>query len=136
VRKLFVRVKETLYRVESRVQRITIAPHKQYLEFGLNNAWVREHVKGLEIGELVLKEGVFINHIIGNLRKRKNRTMLELLDGTQTYLTRRVLTIDKLDQNRHIIPTPHPQSARAGEEESSECDEEKREALGEGRKTW
>jgi len=56
VRKLFVRIKETLYRAENRVLRITIAPHKQYLEFNTNNVWFRECVKGFEMGELILEE--------------------------------------------------------------------------------
>jgi len=56
VRKLFVRVKETLYVYRNEKIRITIVPRKQYLEFDLVKAWFKNRVKGCDLGELILKE--------------------------------------------------------------------------------
>jgi len=65
VKKLFVRVKETLYVYRDGKIRITIIPWKQYLEFDLTKAWFKNRVKGLELGELILRE----NELIITFRK-------------------------------------------------------------------
>jgi len=56
VKRLFVRVKETLYVYRDGRIRITINPRKHYLEFDLNRTWFKNGVKGLELGELILTE--------------------------------------------------------------------------------
>jgi len=73
VKRLFVRVKETLYVYRDGKIRITIAPRKQYIEFDLTKAWFKSRIKGLELGELILRE----NELIITFRKpieRKNYT--------------------------------------------------------------
>ncbi|MEM2203723.1 MAG: transposase [Sulfolobales archaeon] len=56
IKREFVRIKETLYRVKDSKVVVTIKPQKIYLEFDLSKAWFRRRVKGLEMGELILKE--------------------------------------------------------------------------------
>jgi len=56
VKRLFMRVKETLYVYRDGRIRVTIAPRKHYLEFDLNRSWFKNRVKGLELGELILTE--------------------------------------------------------------------------------
>jgi len=56
VKRLFVRIKETLYVYRDGRIRITINPRKHHLEFDLNRAWFKKRVKGLELGELILTE--------------------------------------------------------------------------------
>ena len=56
VKRLFARVKETLYAYRNEKLRITIVPRKLYLEFDLSKAWFKNKVKGLDLGELILKE--------------------------------------------------------------------------------
>jgi len=56
VKRLFVRIKKTLYVYRDGRIRITINPRKHYLEFDLNRAWFKKRVEGLELGELILTE--------------------------------------------------------------------------------
>jgi len=57
VKKLFARVKETLYTYKNGKIRVTIVPRKLYLEFDLTKAWFKNRVKGLDLGELILTKG-------------------------------------------------------------------------------
>jgi len=75
VRKLFVRVKETLYVYRNGKIRITIIPRKQYFEFDLTKAWFRKRVKGLDLGELILTE----NELIITFRKVINKKYTEYI---------------------------------------------------------
>jgi len=65
VKRLFVRVKETLYTYRDGKIRVTIVPRKQYLEFDLTKVWFRNKVKGLDLGELILTK----NELIITFRK-------------------------------------------------------------------
>jgi len=60
VKKLFVRVKETLYTYKNGKIRVTVVPRKQYLEFDLAKAWFKSRVEGLELGELILTRSELI----------------------------------------------------------------------------
>jgi len=60
VKRLFVRVKETLYVYKNGEIRVTIAPRKQYLEFDLTRAWFKSRVEGLDLGELILTKSELI----------------------------------------------------------------------------
>jgi len=53
--KVYVRVKSTLRKVEGENVRITVRPY-QYLTFSWSHSWFSRRVKGLELGEPVIKE--------------------------------------------------------------------------------
>jgi putative transposase len=55
VKKRFVRIKETLYSFRDGRIKVSIKPHKEYLEFDVSKAWFLSRAKG-EIGELILGE--------------------------------------------------------------------------------
>jgi len=57
VKKRFVRIKETLYSFRNGRIRVSIRPHREYLEFDVSRAWFWPRVKKAEIGELILNEG-------------------------------------------------------------------------------
>jgi len=67
VKKLFVRVKETLYTYKNGKIRVTVVPRKLYLEFDLAKAWFKNRVKGLDLGELILTR----NELIITFRRPK-----------------------------------------------------------------
>jgi len=71
VRKLFVRVKETLYVCRNEKIRITIKPRELYLEFDLTKAWFKNRVKGLDLGELMLKEDELLITFRAPLKEKK-----------------------------------------------------------------
>jgi len=56
VKRLFARIKKTLYVYRGGRIRVTIDPGKRYLEFDLSRAWFKKRVEGLELGELILTE--------------------------------------------------------------------------------
>jgi len=60
VKRLFVRVKETLYIYRDEKIRVTIIPREQYLEFDLTKAWFKSRTEGLDLGELILTESELI----------------------------------------------------------------------------
>jgi len=72
VKRLFIRVKETLYTYRGGKIRVTVVPRKQYLEFDLTKAWFKNRVKGLELGELILKENELIITFRKPTEKRKH----------------------------------------------------------------
>jgi len=55
LKKVYVRVKSTLRKVEGENLRITVRPY-QYLTFSWSHSWFSPRVKGLELGEPVIKE--------------------------------------------------------------------------------
>jgi len=55
LKKVYVRVKSTLRKVEGENVRITVKPY-QYLTFSWSHSWFSRRVKGLELGEPVIKE--------------------------------------------------------------------------------
>jgi len=67
VKKLFARVKETLYTYKNGKIRVTIVPRKLYLEFDLAKAWFKSKVQGLDLGELILTR----NELLITFRKPK-----------------------------------------------------------------
>lgn len=55
LKKVYVRVKSTLRKVEGESVRVTVRPY-DYITFSWKNAWFSERVKGLELGEPIIKE--------------------------------------------------------------------------------
>jgi len=83
VKRLFARIKETLYTYKDGKIRVTVVPRKQYLEFDLAKAWFKNKVKRLDLGELILTQ----NELIITFRKPiEKKNMLNALVGTQTCL--------------------------------------------------
>jgi len=60
VKRLFVRVKETLYTYKNGKIRVTIVPRKQYLEFDLTKVWFKSKVEGLDLGELIMTKSELV----------------------------------------------------------------------------
>ena len=55
LRKVYVRVKSTLRKVDGEEVRITVRPH-EYVTFSWSHSWFSRRVEGLELGEPVIKE--------------------------------------------------------------------------------
>ena len=55
LKRVYVRVKSTLKKVDGENVRITVKPH-QYITFSWSHTWFSPRVKGLELGEPVIKE--------------------------------------------------------------------------------
>ncbi|BFI75817.1 RNA-guided endonuclease InsQ/TnpB family protein [Sulfurisphaera ohwakuensis] len=55
LKKVYVRVKSTLRKVEGKSVRITVRPY-EYITFSWSNTWFSRRIKGLELGEPVIKE--------------------------------------------------------------------------------
>ena len=55
LRKVYVRVKSTLRKVEGESVRITVRPY-EYITFTWSHTWFSRRVKGLELGEPIIKE--------------------------------------------------------------------------------
>jgi putative transposase len=55
LRKVYVRIKSTLRKVEGESVRITVRPY-EYITFSWSHTWFSRKVKGLELGEPIIKE--------------------------------------------------------------------------------
>ncbi|BDB98242.1 RNA-guided endonuclease InsQ/TnpB family protein [Saccharolobus caldissimus] len=55
LKKVYVRVKSTLRKVEGESVRITVRPY-EYITFSWSHTWFSRRVKGLELGEPIIKE--------------------------------------------------------------------------------
>jgi Probable transposase. len=62
LRKVYVRVKSTLRKVEGEEVRITVRPF-EYVTFSWSRTWFSRRVKGLELGEPIIKENKVINYL-------------------------------------------------------------------------
>ena len=60
LKRKFVRIKETLYSYKDGIIRISIKPFQESIRIDLKNAWFWNRIKGLELGELILKEDKLI----------------------------------------------------------------------------
>ncbi|MEM3832515.1 MAG: transposase [Thermoprotei archaeon] len=60
LKRKFVRVKETLYSYRDGVLRISVRPYKESITIDLRKAWCWDRIRGLELGELILKQDRFI----------------------------------------------------------------------------
>jgi putative transposase len=56
LKRRFVRIKETLYSYGNGVIRISIKPFQESISIDLKEAWFWDRIRGLELGELILKE--------------------------------------------------------------------------------
>ncbi|BDB99966.1 hypothetical protein SACC_29830 [Saccharolobus caldissimus] len=57
LKKVYVRVKSTLRKVEGESVRITVRPY-EYITFSWSHTWFSRRVKGLELGEPIIKEDI------------------------------------------------------------------------------
>ncbi|BDB99908.1 RNA-guided endonuclease InsQ/TnpB family protein [Saccharolobus caldissimus] len=57
LKKVYVRVKSTLRKVEGESVRITVRPY-EYITFSWSHKWFSRRVKGLELGEPIIKEDI------------------------------------------------------------------------------
>ncbi len=55
LKKVYVRVKSTLRKVEGKSVRVTVKPY-EYITFSWSHTWFSRRVKGLELGEPIIKE--------------------------------------------------------------------------------
>lgn len=60
LRRKFVRVKETLYSYRNGVIKISIKPFEESISIDLKSTWFYDRIKGLELGELIIKEDKLI----------------------------------------------------------------------------
>ncbi|MEM0358474.1 MAG: zinc ribbon domain-containing protein [Candidatus Hadarchaeales archaeon] len=60
LKRRFVRIKETLYSYRNGVLRISVRPHGESVTLDLRKAWCWERIRGLELGELILKQDKLI----------------------------------------------------------------------------
>jgi len=56
LKRRFVRVKETLYSYRDGVVKISIKPFQESISVNLKKSWFWDRIRGLELGELILKE--------------------------------------------------------------------------------
>lgn len=66
LKRRFVRVKETLYSYRDGVIKVSIKPFQESISINLRKAWIWDRIKGLELGELILKE----DRLIVTVRKK------------------------------------------------------------------
>jgi len=66
LKRRFVRVKETLYSYREGVVKISIKPFQESISIDLKEAWFWDRIRGLELGELILKE----DRLIITVRKK------------------------------------------------------------------
>ncbi|EHP84577.1 RNA-guided endonuclease TnpB family protein [Methanotorris formicicus] len=84
VERLFVRVKTTLikYDKEKGEIRITIKPRKDYLTLNIKDEWFFDKVRGLSIGEIILKE----NEAFLTFKDNLNHSDKEIIVGVDSNL--------------------------------------------------
>ncbi|MEM2514607.1 MAG: zinc ribbon domain-containing protein, partial [Candidatus Bathyarchaeia archaeon] len=56
LKRKFVRVKETLYSYRDGVLKVSIKPYEESVTVDLRKAWCWDRIRGLELGELILKQ--------------------------------------------------------------------------------
>jgi putative transposase len=88
LKRKFVRIKETLYSYRNGIIKISIKPFQESICIDLKNAWFWNRIKGLELGELILKE----DKIIITVRKK-----IELKIENPVAWDINLLTIDGYD---------------------------------------
>jgi putative transposase len=88
LKRKFVRIKETLYSYRDGIIKISIKPFQESICIDLKNAWFWNRIKGLDLGELILKE----DKIIITIRKE-----MELKIKNPIAWDINLLTIDGYD---------------------------------------
>lgn len=96
VKRLFARIKETLYRYRDGKIVVTIKPREIYLEFDVSRAWFKNRVEGCELGELVLKEKR-ANRYVQKAGKRESSRMYWM--GSKQIQHRWILSKIWMDKN-------------------------------------
>ncbi|MEM4281234.1 MAG: hypothetical protein QXK38_03510 [Candidatus Caldarchaeum sp.] len=88
----FVRVKETLYSYRNGIIKISTKPYKENITVDLKKAWCWDRIKGLELGELILKQDKLIITV-----RKKVKLKVENPIAWDTNL----LTLDGYDGENH-----------------------------------
>ena len=60
IKKLFARIKNSLFSWNGKILRLTVIPRERYLVFDLSNTWFIERTEGWKLGEIILKENELI----------------------------------------------------------------------------
>jgi transposase, IS605 OrfB family, central region len=88
LKRRFIRIKETLYSYRNGIIKISIRPFQESISIDLRKAWFWDRIQGLELGELILKEGVLIITV---------RKKMELRVENPTAWDTNLLTLDGYD---------------------------------------
>jgi len=91
LKRKFVRIKETLYNYRNGIIKISIKPFQENISIDLKNAWFWNRIKGLDLGELILKE----DKIIITVRKK-----VKLKIENPVAWDINLLTIDGYDEEK------------------------------------
>ncbi len=75
LKRKFVRIKETLYSCRDGVLKVSIKPFERSITIDLKRTWLWERIRGLELGELILKEDVLIVTVRGNVELKVENPM-------------------------------------------------------------
>ncbi|MEM3254461.1 MAG: zinc ribbon domain-containing protein [Fervidicoccaceae archaeon] len=92
LKRKFVRVKETLYSYRDGVLRISIKPYEESVTVDLRKAWYWDRIRGLELGELILKQ----DSLIVTVRKEAE---LKVKDPISWDIN--IFTLDGYDGEKH-----------------------------------
>jgi putative transposase len=93
LKRKFVRIKETLYSYRDGIIKISIKPFQESISIDLKNAWFWNRIKGLDLGELILKE----DRLIITVRKE-----MELKIENPVAWDINLLTIDSYDGKKRL----------------------------------
>jgi putative transposase len=122
LKRKFVRIKETLYSYRDGIIKISIKPFQENISIDLKNAWFWNRIKGLDLGELILKE----DKIIITVRKEMelkienpvawdiNLLTIDGYDGEKDYTInlKNVYTIHRIYELKRIKIQKLPEKTR------------------------
>ncbi|MEM0489428.1 MAG: transposase [Candidatus Bathyarchaeia archaeon] len=92
LKRKFVRVKETLYSYRDGILRISVRPYEESITIDLRKTWCWDRIRGLELGELILKQ----DRLIVTVRKE-----VELKIKDPIAWDANLLTLDGFDGEKH-----------------------------------
>ncbi|MEM3832144.1 MAG: zinc ribbon domain-containing protein [Thermoprotei archaeon] len=92
LKRKFVRVKETLYSYRDGILKISVKPYEESVTVDLRKTWCWDRIRGLELGELILKQ----NRLIVTVRKD-----VELKVQNPIAWDVNLLTLDGYDGETH-----------------------------------
>ncbi|MEM2428731.1 MAG: zinc ribbon domain-containing protein, partial [Candidatus Bathyarchaeia archaeon] len=93
LKRKFVRVKETLYSYRDGVLKVSIKPYEESVTVDLRRTWCWDRIRGLELGELILKQDRLIVTV------RKKEVELRIKDPIAWDIN--LLTLDGYDSETH-----------------------------------
>ncbi|MEM3833032.1 MAG: transposase [Thermoprotei archaeon] len=92
LKRKFVRVKETLYSYRDGILRISVRPYEESITIDLRKAWCWDRIRGLDLGELILKQDRFIVTV-------RREVELKIKDPIAWDVN--LLTLDSFDGEKH-----------------------------------